>query len=65
MSQSYTAKSESFFDGYEWMMGVIRRNGWDVARDTFNERYPHNWKPVSVDSWQYSKGAIDALQSTM
>lgn len=60
-----TTKPASFFDGYERMMGMIRRHGWTKARDMFNEQYPHTWKPASADQWQYSKGMIEALQVTM
>lgn len=64
--QSYvTNKPASFFDGYEQMMGIIRRHGWTKARDIFNERFPHDWKPASADQWQLSKGMIEALQATM
>lgn len=66
MNQSYvTTKPASFFDGYERMMGIIRRHGWTKARDMFNEQYPHDWKPSGSDEWQHSKGMMEALQVTM
>jgi hypothetical protein len=65
MNDFVTTKPTSFFDGYENMMGIIRRHGWNKARDIFNERYPHEWKPATMDQWQYSKGMIEALEKTM
>ena len=59
-----TTKPASFFDGYERMMGIIRRHGWTKARDMFNEQYPHNWKPTSMEEWHHSKGMVEALQVT-
>jgi hypothetical protein len=66
MNQSFvTTKPAAFFDGYERMMGMIRRHGWTQARDMFNEQYPHEWKPATMDQWHHSKGMIEALQATM
>jgi len=66
MNQSFvTTKPTAFFDGYERMMGMIRRHGWTKARDMFNEQYPHEWKPATMDQWHHSKGMIEALQATM
>lgn len=62
---TYTGKDKPFFDGYERAIGIIRRHGWNNARDTFNEQYPHNWKPSGADAWQYSKGYLAALMETM
>lgn len=60
-----TTKPAIFFNGYERMMGWIRRHGWTKARDMFNEQYPHEWKPATMDEWHFSKGMMDALQATM
>lgn len=60
-----TTKPASFFDGWERMMGMIRRHGWSKSRDMFNEQYPHDWKPSSMDQWHHSKGMVEALQSAM
>lgn len=62
--EKYTGRSESFFDGFERGMGIIRRHGWAEARDMFNEQYPHDWKPTSPEAWQHSKGYLEALTST-
>jgi hypothetical protein len=65
MLKHVTTQPASFFDGYEQMMGIIRRHGWTQARDIFNERFPHDWKPSNMDQWHLSKGMIEALQATM
>lgn len=62
---NFTGKEKPFFDGYEWMVGCIRRHGWTAARDIFNERFDSAWKPATGEQWQYSKGAMSALMETM
>jgi hypothetical protein len=64
-SEYVTTKPAAFFDGWERMMGIIRRHGWSKARDMLNEQYPHDWKPESMESWHHSKGMVEALQASM
>lgn len=67
---TFQGKDKPYFDGYEWMIGVMCRadytgKGWGVARDSFNARFPHDWKPKDAEEWQFSKGAMAALEETM
>jgi len=62
MEYEYTGKDKPFYDGWERACGMIRRHGWDKARDILNDEYPHNWRPTSAESWQHAKGCFACLQ---
>lgn len=61
----WTEKGKSYFDGWERACGMVRRHGFDKARDMLNEQYPHEWKAKTADEWQHSKGCFDYLTSVL
>ena len=62
---TWTEKGKSYFDGWERACSMVRRHGWNKARDMLNQQYPHEWKPTTADAWQHAKGAFDYLQQVM
>ncbi len=65
MNYHEVTRPKEYFDGWERAAGIVRRHGWEKARDMLNEQYPHDWKPRSPEEWHHSKGAFDYLQHVM
>lgn len=66
MTNTATAtKPQSFYDGYERMIGMINRHGWTKARDMFNEQYPVGYVPENFYAYHHAEGMMTALSETM
>ena len=65
ISTTTATKPAAFYDGYERMMGMIRRHGWTQARDMFNAQRPTPYTPTSSDDYYNGEGMMKALLETM